>query len=178
MSPDRGWARLRGQRPMATATSQPAPIAAAEPADQAALRDEAVRFGRYILGVEPSPALIDRYVKAHATVLHDPPTADDEAILGFVRAQPWALGLLDAGTAFVKTAPRLRQKLVVMTAILEATPAYAERTLPVDGLGLPRLLLRLGVAGALAGAKLVGGAVVAAAVIGNARRHARAQGAA
>ncbi len=160
---------------MAAATSQPAPTATADPADVEALRDEAIRFARYILRAEPPVELIDRYVRAHATVLHDPPTADDAAILAFVRAQPWALGLLDAGSAFVRSAPRLRQKLVVMTAILEATPAFADRTLPVDGLGLPHLVVRLGLAGASAGVKLVVGVLVTAAVIGNARRHAHAQ---
>jgi hypothetical protein len=147
----------------------PAPERAAE---GPLLRDEAVRFGRYLVGGAPSAELVERYVRAHAYVLREPPTPADEAVLAFVHAHPWSLPLLDAGTALVRGAPRLRRKLLVMMAILEATPEHAERTLPQGGVGLPRLALRLGRAGATAAVKLVAGAALAAAV---ARGGGRAQ---
>ncbi len=139
----------------------------------AALRDEAARFGRYLLGVRPSDALAERYARAHAHVLHEPPTAADEAVLAFVRAHPWSLPWLDAGTALVRSAPLLRKKLIVMMAIVEATPEHADRTLPASGVGLPRLVLRLGRAGAAAAVKLAVGAALAAAVTRRGGRGAR-----
>ena len=148
----------------------PAPARAAAPS---LLRDEAVRFGRYLVGAAPSEELAERYERAHAHVLREPPTRADEAVLAFVRAHPWSLPLLDAGTALVRGAPLLRRKLLVMMAILEATPEHAERTLPVDAVPLPRLALRLGRAGAAAAWKLGAGAALAAAVT---RRAGRARG--
>ncbi len=144
--------------------TEPARAAEAEP-----LREEALRFGRYLVGVAPSGELVERYARAHAHVLREPPTPADEAILAFVHAHPWSLPLLDAGTAFSRSAPLLRRKLLVMMAILEATPEHAERTLPADGVGLPRLVLRLGLAGTAAALKLGAGAALAAAVARRAR---------
>lgn len=132
------------------------------------LRAEAVQLARYLAGVAPSEELVERYARAHAEVLR-PPTPADRAVLAFVRAHPWSLPLLDAGTALVRGAPLLRRKLLVMMAILEATPEHADRTLPVDGLGLPRLALRLGRAGATAAVKLGAGAALALAVTRRAR---------
>jgi len=147
------------------ATSRPRtePIAASP--DAVDLRREAVWFARYLIDAEPSEALVERYVRANAKVLHEPPTTRDAAVLAFVHAHPWSLGWLDAGTAFTRGAPRLRQKLVVMMAILEATPDYIEQTAPVDGVGIPRLAWRLGVAGARATAKLALGTALAAVVV-------------
>ena len=137
-------------------------------AGAADLRDEARRLAHYLIGVAPSEELVERYARAHAEVLR-PPTPADRAVLAFVRAHPWSLPLLDAGTALVRGAPLLRRKLLVMMAILEATPEHADRTLPVDGLGLPRLALRLGRAGATAAVKLGAGAALALAVTRRAR---------
>lgn len=140
--------------------------------DAVPMRDEAIRLGRYLVGGAPADELVERYARAHAHVLREPPTRADEAVLAFVRAHPWSLPLLDAGTAIVPGAPLLRRKLLVMMAILEATPEHAERTLPVDGIGLPRLLLRLGRAGAAAAVKMAAGAALAAAVTRRARSRA------
>ena len=165
---------------MATSgTLRPAPAAA--PAAEAAapewLREEAARFGRYLLGAarseELSEELVDRYARAHQHVLREPPTAADLAVLAFARAHPWSLPLLDGGTVLVRSAPLLRRKLLVMMAILEAAPEHAAATLPVAGVPLPRLLYRLGRAGAAAAIKLGAGAVLAAVV---ARRGRRGQG--
>jgi hypothetical protein len=140
-------------------------------ADEMWLREEAVRFGRYLIGAPPSAELVDRYARAHAHVggLRESPTPGDEAVLAFLRAHPWSLPLLDGGTALVGGAPLLRRKLLVMTAILETTPEHAEATLPAEGVSLPRLALRLGRAGVTAAVKLGAGAVLAAAVTWRAR---------
>jgi len=144
---------------VATSRSRTEPIAASRTA--ADLRREAMWFARYLIDAVPSEALIERYVRANAKVLHEAPTARDEAVLAFVHAHPWSLGWLDAGTAFTRGAPLLRKKLVVMMAILETTPAHVDATAPVDDVGIPQLVWRLGRAGAKAAVKLVGGSVLA-----------------
>lgn len=129
------------------------------------LRHEAVWFARYLIDAEPSDALIERYVRANTKVLHDAPTAGDEDILAFVHRHPWSVGWLDAGTAVMGDAPLLRKKLVVMMAILEATPDHIEATAPVENAGIALLVWRLGRAGAKAAVKLVVGSALAAVVM-------------
>jgi hypothetical protein len=131
--------------------------------DMAPLRDEAVRLGRYLVGTTPSDELAERYARAHGRVLREPPTPADEAILAFAQTHPWSLPLLDAGTAVVRSAPLLRHKLLVMTAILEATPAHADRMLG-GRVALPRLVLRLGRAAISSAIKMAAGAVLVVAV--------------
>ena len=141
-------------------TATPAPVTAAD------LRREAVVFARYLIAAVPSEALVDRYVRANDKVLREPsPTAGDAAVLAFVHRHPWSLGWLDAGTAFMRSAPLLRRKLIAMMAILEATPEYVADTAPVEDAGLPQLVWRLGTAGARAAVKLVGGTALAALVV-------------
>jgi hypothetical protein len=144
------------------ATSRPRtePIAATR--DVADLRREAGWFARYLIDAEPSAALVERYVRANAKVLHDAPTPADEAVLAFVHKHPWSVGWLDAGTAFMREAPLLRRKLIVMMAIVEATPDHIDRTAPVEDAGLPTLAWQLGRAGAKAAIKLVAGTALAA----------------
>ena len=148
---------------VATSRSHSEPIAASREA--ADLRREAVWFARYLIEAVPSEAMVDRYVRGNAKVLHEPPTADDASVLAFVHRHPWSLGLLDAGTAFRRDAPLLRRKLVVMMAILEATPTYIAETAPVEGAGIPVIVWRLGRAGAKAAVKLAVGTALAALVV-------------
>lgn len=148
---------------VATQRSRTEPIAAAR--DEADLRREALWFGRYLIGAEPSEPLVERYVRANAKVLRETPTKRDAAVLAFVHAHPWSLGLLDAGTAFTRNAPLLRRKLVVMMAILEATPEFFDETAPVEDAGIPALVWRLGLAGAKAAAKITLGTLLAAVVV-------------
>ncbi len=146
------------------------PVTDAGGAPDRSARDAAVRLARYVLGVRPSDELLDRYLRAEARVLAaEPPTTGDEAVAAYVERHPWALPLLDAGTAFVGDAPRLRRRLIVMTAVLEATPDHVEDTLPVDGAGLPATLVRLGMAGVTAGVKLALGVPLAWALTRRAR---------
>lgn len=133
---------------------------------------EAVRFARYLLGVEPAAELVERYVRADATLFgpSDPPSDADRAVLALAAARPWTLPLLDAGTAVVPGAPRLRHKLLVMMAILETTPAHAARTAQVDGgIARPRLALALARHGLTAACKLVAGVALTAVVTARAR---------
>lgn len=144
------------------ATSRPRTEPVAASRDAAGLRREAAWFARYLIDAEPSAGMVERYVRANATVLHDPPTPADEAVLAFVHRHPWSVGWLDAGTVFKREAPLLRRKLVVMMAIVEATPDHIERTGPVEDAGLPMIVWQLGRAGATAAIKLVAGTALAA----------------
>jgi hypothetical protein len=148
---------------VATSRSRTEPIAAYR--DAADLRREAVWFARYLIDAEPLEALIERYVRGNAKVLTEPATAADEAVLAFVHKHPWSVGLLDAGTAFLRDAPLLRRKLVVMMAILEATPDHVEATAPVEDAGIARLVWKLGTAGAKAAIKLAVGTALATVVV-------------
>lgn len=126
------------------------------------LRTEAIRFAWYLVRAEPSEALIERYVQANAALFLDPPTERDTAVLRFAHAYPWSLPLLDAGTAVGTGAPRLRRKLLVMMAILEATPELVDRTAPVEsGTGPVELAFRIAKAGAVAAFELAAGAALA-----------------
>jgi hypothetical protein len=152
------------------ATSRSRTVAAAAPHEDASrLRREAVWFARYLIDASPAGELVERYVEATDRLFTGSPSAGDIAVLGFLHAHPWSIGLLDAGTAFTRSAPLLRQKLVVMMAILEATPDFVDQTSQVDGAGLPLLAWRLGRAGVVAGVKLVVGGALAAVVTRRAR---------
>lgn len=148
---------------VATSRSRTVPFTASR--DAADLRREAVWFARYLIDAEPSEALIERYVRANTKVLHDAATAADEAVLAFIHSHPWSIGWLDAGTALLRDAPLLRKKLVVMMAILEATPDHVDATAPVENAGLSRIVWKLGTAGAKAAVKLALGSALAAIVV-------------
>jgi len=110
------------------------------------LRTEAIVFGRYLVDREPSHDLIERYRRANEELFagHG---GEDAAVLAFARTHPWSVPMLDAAAGLRGGASLLRKKLLVMTAILETTPEYVERTEP-RSVGLPLLAVRLGVAGA------------------------------
>ena len=121
--------------------------------DEATWRDEAERFGAYLAGTPPPAPLIDRYVAAMAA---RGPSVDrrDRRLLGFVRHHPWSIGLIDGGLALRRPSSAVRAKLLVMTAILEATPDYAPAFLPTPRSPLYALYialvgLRAGVKGAI-----------------------------
>lgn len=59
-------------------------------------------------------------------------SARDHAIANFVSRHPWSLGPFDAAFALCRPGAALRQKLFVMTAVLEARPQYCDRFVPVD----------------------------------------------
>lgn len=111
-----------------------------------ALRDEAIRFGRYLVGEVPADELIERYCRANAE-LFEAPGPEDRRLLELARRHPRAIAMLDAGTGLLAPQSLFRKKLLVMMAIVETTPAYAART-EQRSVGLPELVLRVGVAGA------------------------------
>lgn len=87
-------------------------------------------FGRHVVGTEPPAALLERYRDACGRLFPDPPDAVDAVLVGFAAHHPWSVGPLDAATALLRPQSRLREKLLVMSAVLEATPRFADEFLP------------------------------------------------
>lgn len=111
------------------------------------LQAEARIFGRYLGGRMPPPELIDRYVEANRVLRATSVSARDVALVAFVRRHPWTVSCLDAAAGFFARDGLLRSKLLVMAAILEASPAFADEFLPRPSgrLALVVRLIALGV---------------------------------
>lgn len=121
--------------------------------------DEARIFARYLMGTAPPAEVVARYTDAVARLFSDPDSGRDQALLAFVGRHPWSVGCLDAAAALVARDSRLRQRLLVMAAVLETTPEGAAAFLPREP-GLGALLLRLPVIGLAAAWRLVAGLVL------------------
>jgi hypothetical protein len=128
------------------------------PNDQ--LTTEARILGRYLLGRQPTAVLSARYAEADRTVGDRGPNALDRRILAFGLAWPWSLASLDAACALLRPQSLLREKLIRLAAVLEASPEFADEFLPASR-GLPSTLLHLGrIAIACAGEFVVGVALL------------------
>jgi hypothetical protein len=120
------------------------------------LEQEALAFSRYLVARVAPDALRVRYVEAVRTLLAAPASATDEAIVDFARRHPWSVSLLDAACGLVRPRARLREKLLVMAAVLEASPDFADEFLPRTE--RPALLLvRLAGLGCLAAGRTLAG---------------------
>jgi hypothetical protein len=86
-------------------------------------------IGNYLVGKPLPPELSQRYIDAHG-ILFPSEAATDLSLVRFVRRYPWSLPFLDARLGFLKSDSLLRQKILLMTAILEATPEFTEFFLP------------------------------------------------
>ena len=125
----------------------------------AALAGEARLFGRYLVGREPGDALVERYVAACRTHFPETSRADDAAVIAWVRGHPWSVGMLDAASGLLRPGGPLRNRILLMAAILESTPEFADHFLPRQ-VGPLALALRVGVAGAIAVANALIGVVL------------------
>lgn len=83
-------------------------------------------FSRHLIGAEPSREIVDRYGRACARLLGDDSRQGPTSALDFARAHPWSIGLLDAGCGLIDKDNLLRRRLLILTAILEATPDHVE----------------------------------------------------
>lgn len=90
---------------------------------------EARVFGRYLLRSEAGANAVALYCRA----MERRPVSGserDEKIIRYALRHPRTVGLLDAALAFPARRSALREKLLVMTAILETQPEHAELFLP------------------------------------------------
>src|SRR5262245_25782321 len=89
------------------------------------LEQEARVFSLYLVGRIPRDALRQRYADAVRALLPNPADARGEAVVAFARRHPWCVSFLDAACGLVRPGARLREKIFVMAAVLEASPDFA-----------------------------------------------------
>src|SRR6185436_3863688 len=95
-----------------------------------ALHQEARLFGRFILGKPCDAEFIERYAAAHEHLFRDPPSRADASILKLAVKRPFLLPFLGAASALVARDGIFHKKSLLMAAILEASPRYADEFLP------------------------------------------------
>ena len=94
------------------------------------MRTEAITFGKYLLsGETPDEKSIALYEGAHQ---HKKIEAGEAAkkLLAFAVNNRWALGAIDGALAFKNPDHVIRRKLLVMSAVLECRPQYADLFIP------------------------------------------------
>lgn len=123
------------------------------------LRAEGAVLGRYLLGQEPRSEAVARYVEGCARVLAEPFAREDVSLVAFACRHPWSLPCLDAACGLLRPQSLLRQKTILMLAILETMPEHASLFLPVPR---PRavVVLRLIAAGAASALKTAAGLAI------------------
>ena len=86
-------------------------------------------FTKYLVSREVSEYVTERYVDYHATCgsaqIVDRRNFDD-FVLRIVRRAPWCLSFVDSYTSVFVKHSLLRNKLIVLLAILECTPPYCD----------------------------------------------------
>jgi hypothetical protein len=121
--------------------------------------EEAAIFARYLVRRSPPADVVARYREAVQRLSLEGAGARDRALLAFVGRHPWSVGCLDAAAALVAPGSRLRQRLLVMAALLETTPEGAAEFLPREPT-LGTLVLRLPAIGFGAVGRLLVGLVL------------------
>jgi hypothetical protein len=131
---------------------------------ETALAREARFVGRYLVGRVPGPDVVSRYMAASRRLFPEPHPPGDAEVVAFVRRHPWTLGLLDAASGLLRPSGVLRGKVLVMAAVLETSPDFADEFLPrvLSPLGL---CVRVGSAGVKAVTKAVAGLVLHLALV-------------
>jgi hypothetical protein len=88
---------------------------------------EADLFGRYILKRLPSDSSKQLYMKAITTSVLE--SDKDKKLILFIHGNPWSLGLIDSGLAFIMPYSEIRKRIYIMFSILECNPEYADNFL-------------------------------------------------
>ncbi len=103
---------------------------------------EAATFAAYLLGQPADRRTCELYDEA---VARRAPSANDhnQRILQFALAHPRLLGALDVALALTEPGSDLRRRLLLMAAVIETQPRYAERFLSCDRSKLYPLVLLL-----------------------------------
>jgi len=91
---------------------------------------EARVFSRCLVGRIPPQELVDRYCEANRVLIPEPVGARDAALVGFIRKHPWSTPFLDAACGLLRPNGLLRSRMLIMAAVLEASPEFAEEFLP------------------------------------------------
>ncbi|MCC6545600.1 hypothetical protein IT570_00410 [Candidatus Sumerlaeota bacterium] len=110
-------------------------------ASRSSLATECRQFSRYLIGRSPSPAIVARYTRACETFSGELLSRSDQSAYRFARRHPWSLGFLDAGCGVMDGANPLRKRLLIASAILEATTDHADLFLPRTRSLVPALIV-------------------------------------
>ncbi len=137
--------------------------------DDAQLEAEARAFARYLVGREPPAELVARYRDASHALFYEPVDPRETAVVDYARRHPWSLPFLEAASALLRPGSLLRNKVLMMSAVLETSPAFAEEFLPRNT-SVGGLVLRVLVEGTGAAVRTVLGAPLLAVA---SRPHAR-----
>lgn len=113
-------------------------------------------FARYLVGCDPTPEVVERYERASRKLFAPHLDEAEAALVGFVRRNPWSAPCLDAAAGILRPGGALRNRLLVMAAILETSPVHANDFLPRSA-SLGSLVAQLAVHGIRAIAVLVVG---------------------
>jgi hypothetical protein len=92
------------------------------PADSPTLTSECRAWSRYLADLEPSPAVVARYLDAHARGVVEPRGSEcafDRALVACARAGPFMARVCDVHARIFRPAGLLRRKLVLALALLE-----------------------------------------------------------
>jgi hypothetical protein len=100
--------------------------------DQKSLRIEANVLSWYLIGAQPTTEIIERYVAANTKLLGNEPSRADQKLLAVAIRHPAFLGPLDVAIAFRQLPCLLKNKLLVMAALLEASPQYVDKFFPAS----------------------------------------------
>jgi hypothetical protein len=118
---------------------------------------DARRLARHLIGEEPTPEEASRWVEAVRIRGAALTTPRDRRLWAIAMQHPWLLGPADAGLAFVDPYSPVRHRILLMLAILEASPAHHRHFLAAPW---PRIaLLGLGLRAALAALRAAAGIV-------------------
>ena len=121
-----------------------------ESARPAGVEREARILARYLIGEEPRPEEAGHYALAIESVALPLERERDRRLWALAMRSTTAIGLVDAGLALVDPYSPVRQRVCLMLAVLEASPAHTRHFLSAP---YPRVAL-LGLGLRMAGAAL------------------------
>ena len=134
------------------------PRAAAAPDE---LHRECTVFTRHLLGVHPDAMVVERYRSAVSTIPSlTPGSGWERALLGFARRGVMRARSADAYAALFAPASVLRQRLVILLAILEVHPRFSQDIDKALGGSLPSVIGRVGASSLAAVLFLVAGTLL------------------
>ncbi len=94
------------------------------------MKEEAITFGKYLLsGETPDEKSIALYEAAHQHKKIEVSIAEKK-LFEFALRKRWAIGAIDGALAFKNPEHVIRRKLLVMSAVLECRPQYADLFIP------------------------------------------------
>src|SRR5262245_19625526 len=94
------------------------------------LRKEAIAIAKYLTEREPEEFVIDRYISGGNAKFGIITETKDQKLQLFIVEHPSTLPCIDAACAVLFPKLQLRNKILLMVAILETTPEYCDFFFP------------------------------------------------